>query len=153
MRNPMIKFFVVAALGCSVLIGCKGDGDTPGGGDLAQPVMIAERVNGNSDALKTIGTLHIETKAQYDALGDANIFPGDLDFDEYDLIIVALGEQPTAGYAVNIESVQLDEGDLAVTGKATAPGGDAITAQVLTYPYSAVSIPNTSASKVVPYID
>ena len=153
MRNPMMKLFVVAALASSALIGCKGDGDATCDSGLAQPVTIVQRVNGNSDAFKTIGALHIETKAQYDALGDAEIFPGDLDFDQFDLVIVALGEQRTGGYAVNIESVQLEGGDLAVTGKATTPGKDAITTQALTYPYSAVSIPNTSAGKVVPHID
>jgi hypothetical protein len=154
----MMKLFVVAALACSALVGCKGDGDAPsgpagGGTDLAQPVTILERVNGNSAALKTIGKMHIETQAAYDALGDADIFPGEIDFDANDLVIVALGEQATGGYSVNIASIQLQGGELAVTGKATAPGADAITTQALTYPYSAVLIPNTAADKVVTYID
>jgi hypothetical protein len=152
----MMNFLMVAALASTALIGCKGDGetDTPTDGvALAAPVAIGERVDGNSAALKTLGTYHIETKEQYDALGDADIFPGGLDFDESDLVIVALGEQPTGGYSVSIESIQLAGGELAVTGKATAPGADAVVTQALTYPYSAVSIPNTKADKVVPYID
>jgi hypothetical protein len=155
MQTRMMNLFIVAALSCSALIGCKGDGGTTvkAGSDLAQPVTILERVNGNSDALKTIGKMHIETQAQYDALGDADIFPGKIDFDANDLVIVALGEQPTGGYSVNIESIQIQGGELAVTGKASAPGADAITTQVLTYPYSAVLIENTSADKVVLYID
>ena len=150
-----MNLFVVAALSCSALIGCKGDGDASidSGTVLAQPVTILERVNGNSDALKTIGKMHIETKAQYDALGDADIFPGEIDFDANDLVIVALGEQSTGGYAINIESIQRQGGDLAVVGKASAPGADAITTQALTHPYSAVLIANTSADKVVTYID
>lgn len=158
MRTKMMNLFVVAALSSSALVGCKSDGDTAAdaadtGIELAQPVMILERVEGNSDALKSIGTMHIETQAQYDALGDANIFPGPIDFDANDLVIVALGEQPTGGFAVKIASIQLDGGELAVTGKATTPGPDAVTTQALTYPYSAVLIANTSADKVVPYID
>lgn len=159
MQNPMMKLFVVAALACSALIGCKGDGDAAATGpadgatDLAQPVTMLKRVNGNSAALKTIGKMHIETQADYDALGDANIFPGEIDFDVNDLVIVALGEQSTGGYSISIESIQLQGGELAVTGKASAPGADAITTQALTYPYSAVLIVNTSADKVVTYID
>ena len=154
MRTRMMNVVVMAALASFALIGCKGTGgSSSGGGDLAQPVMISERVNGSSAALKSLGTMHIETKADYDALGDAEIFPGGLDFDKYDLVIVALGEQPTGGYSVTIESIQLDGGELAVTGKASAPGPDAVTTQALTYPYSAVTIPNTKADKVVPYID
>ena len=152
-----MNLFIVAALSCSALIGCKSGGDasattTDKGTALAQPVTIIERVNGSSDALKSIGKMHIETKAQYDALGDANIFPGEIDFDANDLVIVALGQQPTGGYAINIASIHLQGGELAVTGKASAPGLDSVT-QALTYPYSAVLIANTDADNVVTYID
>ena len=157
MQNPMMKLFVVAVLSCLALVGCKNGGDAngsaDGGSDLAQPVTILERVNGDSAALKTIGKMHIETKAQYDALGDANIFPGEIDFDANDLVIVALGEQSTGGYSITIESIQLQGGELAVTGKASAPGPDAITTQALTYPYSAVLIANTSADLIVTHLE
>ena len=156
MKTRMMNVVVMAALASFALIGCKGSGggsSSSGGEDeLAQPVMIGERVNGNSAALKSLATMHIETKADYDALGDAEIFPGGLDFSKYDLVIVALGEQKTGGYSVNIESIQLEGDELAVTGKVTVPGADAVTTQALTYPYSAVSIPNTKASIVVPHI-
>lgn len=158
MQHPMMKLFIVAALSCSALVGCKGDGDTATAPadpvtDLAQPVTILERVTGDSPALKTIGKMHIQTQDQYDALGDADIFPGKVDFDAVDLVIVALGEQSTGGYAISIESIQLQGGELAVTGKASAPGADAVVTQALTYPYSAVLIANTDADKVVTYID
>lgn len=155
MRTRMMKLFVVTALACSALVGCKGDGGTTDavGSDLSQPVMILERVTGDSAALKTIGKMHIETQEAYDALGDADIFPGEIDFDANDLVIVALGKQNTGGYAINIESIQLEGGELAVTGKASAPGPGTVTTQALTYPYCAVLIPNTAADVVVTYID
>lgn len=156
MQTQMMNLFVVAALACSALVGCQKRVVPPAEevrSDLAQPVTILERVTGDSSALKTVGTMHIDTQAQYDALGDANIFPGEINFDANDLVIVALGEQPTGGYAVNIASIQLQAGELAISGKATTPGPDAVTTQALTYPYSAVLIPNTAADKVVPYID
>lgn len=153
MRNRMMYRFAVAALASLALAGCKGGGSADGGGDLAQPVVISERVSGDSAALKTIGTYHIETKEEYDALGDPNIFPGELDLGGYDLVIVALGERSTGGYSVDIESVQLDGTELLVNGKASAPAADAATTQAITYPYCAVLIPNTPADTVVPYID
>lgn len=154
MQTRMMNLFIVAALACSALVGCKGDGDTQDtAGGLAQPVTILERVNGSSAALKTIGKMHIETQQAYDALGDANIFPGEIDFGKNDLVIVAWGEKPTGGFSINIESIQLQGGELAVTGKASTPPADAVTTQALTYPYSAVLIPNTSADLIVTYID
>jgi len=152
MRTRIWNMLVVAALLSTVgMVGCK-NGSKAGSG-LAEPVAISESVSGNSAALKSIGAWHIETQEAYDALGDANIFPGELNLDKNDLVIVALGEQKTGGYSVAIESIQLVDGELAVTGKATAPGADAVTTQALTYPYSAVLIPNTDADSVVPYID
>ncbi|MEM6507213.1 MAG: protease complex subunit PrcB family protein [Planctomycetota bacterium] len=152
MRIWKMNLLLVAVLAGVTLTGCKSDGDT-GGTSLAQPVTILERVSGDSAALKELGSYHIETKAQYEALGDADIFPGEVDFDANDLVIVSLGERSTGGFAVNIESIQLAGGELAITGEATKPAeADAVT-QALTYPYSAVLIPNTSAEVVVPYID
>lgn len=161
MRTRTWKTLTLAALLGPALMftGCKGDGDTADGGDgnggagLAQPVTIVESVNGNSQALKTIGAMLIRTQAEYDALGDKNIFPGALDFDQHDLVIVALGEQNTGGYSVDITSIQLVGSELAIKGKATTPAADAIVTQALTYPYDAVIIANTTATTVVPYID
>ena len=150
MRNQMMKV-VVAGLACLALVGCKGGGSAIS--DSAQPVVIVERVTGDSDALKELGTLHITTQEKYDALGDKEVFPGGVDFDAYDLVIVALGQRPTGGYSVDIESIQFKGTELLVNGKATAPAPDAATTQSITHPYCAVLIPNTPADSVVPYID
>ena len=142
---------VVAALACVVLVGCKN-----GGGSIfssAEPVIILERVNGDSPALKELGTMHITTKSKYEALGDANIFPGEINFFEHDLVIVALGERNTGGYSVDIESIQKDGAELLVNGKVTTPAPDAATTQAITYPYTAVLVPNTGTDIIVPYID
>ncbi|MEM9346310.1 MAG: protease complex subunit PrcB family protein [Planctomycetota bacterium] len=154
MRIWKMNLLLVAALAGFVLTGCKSDGDENAGAtSLAQPVTILERVSGDSAALKDLGSYHIETQAQFDALGDAEIFPGEVDFDTNDLVIVALGERSTGGFAVKINSIQLSGGELAITGEATKPAETDAVTQALTYPYSAVLIPNTSADVVVPYID
>lgn len=159
MRNRTWKKLAVAALiGPSLLLaGCGGDPEpvTPDTPEvtLAQPVKMVESVNGNSTALKMIGPMLIKTQAEYDALGDANIYPGGVDFDQHDLVIVALGEQNTGGFSIDITSIQRVGSELAVNGKATRPGPDDIVTQAITYPYDAVIIPNTGASTAVAYID
>lgn len=160
MRNRTWKMLAVAALlgPAMMFVGCKGDGEgdtgsSTGGAMLAEPVKIVEHVSGNSPALSTIGHMLIRTQAEYDALGDKDIFPGGIDFEQYDLVIVALGEQPTGGYSVTISSIQQVGDELAITGKATTPGPDAIVTQALTYPYDAAIIPNTNTKTVVRYID
>lgn len=161
MRDRTWKMLAVAVLlGPALMVGCKGDGGGGGGtgpsaGEitLAQPVKIVESVKGNSQALKTIGVKLIKSKAAYDALGDAEIFPGGVDFGEYDLVIASLGEQPTGGYAIQINALQLEGDTLVVVGKATKPGADDATTQAFTYPYAAVTIEKTDATLVVPDID
>lgn len=141
--------------GCSS--GSKTDGDskkadTPAT-TLAEPVTIIESIKGNAPSLKTLGTMLIKTQAEFDALGEKDIFPGKLDFAKNDLVIIALGERMTGGYSVEINSIQLEGDKLFVNGKATAPGPDAITTQALTYPYAAVVIENTTATMAVPAVD
>lgn len=163
MQKQTLKMLVVAAmLGPALMIaGCKSDGD--GGSSsaagsstapatLAQPVTMVESVNGDSSALG-FGHMLIRTQAEYDALGDKDIYPGGVDFDKYDLVIVALGERKTGGYKIDITSIQMVGDELAITGKVTTPAPDAATTQALTYPYDAVIIANTDAKTVVPYID
>jgi hypothetical protein len=165
MRNRTWKTLAAAALLCPAiaLVGCKSDGDGDTGADagsdnapgvvLAEPVTIVESVSGNSPALPDLGTMLIRTQAEYDALGDKDIYPGKVDFDKHDLVIVALGERNTGGYSIEITSIQLVGGELAVTGQATRPGPDDAVTQAITYPYDAAIIANTDAKSVVPYID
>ncbi|MGB0766951.1 MAG: protease complex subunit PrcB family protein [Phycisphaeraceae bacterium] len=158
MRTRIWKTLAMAALvGAVGLTGCQSGSsdDEPEAKKtfLAEPVAIVEKVDGDSPALKTISWTHVQTQGEYADLGDPNIFPGEIDFDTYDLVVVALGEQPTGGYAITIESLQLTGGELAISGKVTTPAPDAAVTQALTYPYSAALIANTQASSVVPYIE
>ena len=162
MLNRTWKTLAVAALlGPSLaIVGCKHndhghDHDHDHNHDtvaLAEPVTILESKSGSSDAFKTIGRMLIKTQADYDALGKPDLHPG-IDFEANDLVIVALGEQPTGGYAIEITAIQ-EEGDtLFVVGSSSEPGEDAVVTQALTYPFAAAVIPNTSATLVVPQID
>jgi hypothetical protein len=53
---------------------------------------------------------------------------------------VFLGARQTGGYAVTITGVTLEDGTLVVRYAETAPGPDAIVAQVLTAPYHLVRV-------------
>ncbi len=61
-------------------------------------------------------------------------------FDKHSVILLSLGEQPTGGYAADIEAIQLIEDELYVQAVASAPkSGESVTQQ-LTYPFSAVIV-------------
>lgn len=157
MRNGTWKTLAAAALLCPamMLTGCKtgNDGKMDSAADvtLAEPVEVVERKSGNSSALESIGVMLVKTQAEYDAMGDDQIYPG-VDFLAHDLVIAALGEQPTGGYSIEITAVQQEGDTLFVEGVTSQPGDAAVT-QALTYPYAAAVIPNTDATIVVPDID
>jgi len=62
-------------------------------------------------------------------------------FGQYRLVVITMGEMPSAGYAVEI--VDLDESNGAkwvVDVTFTAPGPDDMVATVITYPYAVMAI-------------
>lgn len=157
MQNRTFKTLALALLiGPAMLVGCKSGGSedpaAPLAEPLAEPVTIVQSKTGDSAALKSIGVKLVKTQADYDALGDADIFAG-VDFEENDLVIASLGEQSTGGFSIEITSIQ-QEGDLLiVVGTSSRPGEDAVITQALTHPYAAVVIENTDATSPVPAID
>ncbi|MEM6506796.1 MAG: protease complex subunit PrcB family protein [Planctomycetota bacterium] len=162
MRNGTWKMLAVAALLCPafVLTACSTGGHhhhhehdhDHDEAALAEPVAIVASKTGDSSALKSIGVMHIKTKAQYDALGDPAIHP-DVDFETSDLVIAALGERPTGGFGIEITAIQLEGSTLVVQGKTMTPAADAAVTQALTYPFAAAVIAKTDASKLETDID
>jgi hypothetical protein len=64
-----------------------------------------------------------------------------VDFTRESVVGIFLGMRNTAGYSVAIASVTRDRSGLLVRYREHAPAADAITAQVLSFPYALVAIP------------
>jgi hypothetical protein len=76
-----------------------------------------------------------------------------LKFNNESVVLATLGEMPTAGYWINITSINQVGDALFIYGQANRPGTDEMAGQVLTYPYCAVVIPRTGATTVRDEID
>jgi hypothetical protein len=63
-----------------------------------------------------------------------------VDFTQSMVVGVFLGSRPTAGYAVEIISIERDGSDLVVLYRERAPGPGMITAQVITMPHHLVKL-------------
>jgi protease stability complex PrcB-like protein len=63
-----------------------------------------------------------------------------VDFSREMVLAVFMGSRPTAGYSVEITSVDARDGGIVVSYHETAPPRDAITAQILTSPYYMVAV-------------
>ena len=59
------------------------------------------------------------------------------------MVVLALGERPTSGYWADIQGAQVSGDTLYVQGVANRPAADAMTAQMITYPYAIALIDKT----------
>jgi len=64
-----------------------------------------------------------------------------VDFGREMVIAVFVGSRPTAGYSVEVTSVEERDGKTVVSYRELAPARDAMTAQILTSPYHIVAVP------------
>ena len=132
----------------ALLTGCE-TARTPGpAGEShqgARAVPVIEQVHGNDPSLDQPVVTLVQDRAALQRLG-ANALEGmDVNFSEYDVIVFALGEQPTGGYWAHITGVQQVGDVLYVQGLANQPAEDQAVTQALTYPYAVAVIPKTTA--------
>jgi hypothetical protein len=67
-----------------------------------------------------------------------------VDFSKEMVVAVFLGSKPTPGYGVTIVSAAEERGAVHVRYSETSPPADAISAQVITYPFAIVAIPKSA---------
>lgn len=70
-----------------------------------------------------------------------------VDFGREMVVAMFMGSRPTAGYSVEVTSVEKRDGKTIVSYRELAPSRDIVTAQILTSPYHIVAVP-TSAGEV-----
>ena len=63
-----------------------------------------------------------------------------LDVQSSNFVILNMGEQPSAGYSIGVESVEETEKNIIITVKDTAPKAGSMVAQVMTYPFCVIKV-------------
>ncbi|MCC7407923.1 MAG: protease complex subunit PrcB family protein [Phycisphaeraceae bacterium] len=120
------------------------------------PVAIVRQIRGDDPGLTEPAIVLVKSRAQLAALGSRYLLGRvSHDLENYDLVLVALGERPTAGYWADIQGVQHDpqQRALFVQARVNRPSDQDTTAQVVTHPFAAVLIPKTPAVRVRPEIE
>ncbi len=102
---------------------------------------------GDSAALTLPGVRLIKSEEQLRALGSDELLAIAVDFDDSDLVVVSMGEQPTGGYWCDVTAVQQVGNTLWVQATVNRPGEDEVVTQALTYPYCAAVIEKTAATR------
>jgi len=79
--------------------------------------------------------------------------PPEVNFSNSFILLVALGEKPTAGYSVEIGRVVREGQRLVVEVRAVEPSPDRMLATVITRPYALVRIERQSGLEKVVFVD
>lgn len=59
---------------------------------------------------------------------------------DYNYVILNMGEKNTSGYSIDVEKVEETDKNIIITVKENSPAQDAMTMQVISYPYTVVKI-------------
>ncbi len=121
--------------------------------EVTTPVRILRDAAGNDPACKQVDAMLIRSQAQFDELASDQLGELYVDFASEMLVVVALGERPTSGYAVKITNISRSGRVLFVQGTTTRPNEGDITLSMLTYPYAAAVIALSDADRIEPEID
>ena len=121
--------------------------------ETTTPVQILRDAAGNDPACKQVDAVLIRSQAQFDDMASEALGELYVDFESEMLVVVALGERPTSGYAVKITNISQSGQVLFVQGTTTRPDDAEITLPMLTYPYAAAVIARSDADRIAPEID
>jgi hypothetical protein len=62
------------------------------------------------------------------------------DINNSNYVILNMGEKSTGGYSIGVEKVEETDKNIIITVKEKSPAPDAMTMQVITYPYTVVKV-------------
>lgn len=158
MRSMTFAFATLLMTGSLVLVGCAGSNPSesePPMADAPKPmadsVPILGKVAGDQLPIKSHGLGTID-QAAFDSLGLREKFEAEgvaVDFSKHSVVLFSLGEQPTGGFAADINGLQIKGNQLYIQATAIAPGDGATTTQALTYPYCAAAVEKLPAGLTV----
>lgn len=140
---PLIALLLLAACGSTGTF--SGHGGT-------RAATILNHVDGSDPGFPEAGVYLINSPGELEVLGSELLTSVAVDFANQSMIVLALGEQPTTGWAAHINGAQHIGGQLYVQGTAQGPGEDEAVGQALTYPVAAVIVPKLNAEMIHPEI-
>ncbi|MBE0487300.1 protease complex subunit PrcB family protein [Marinobacter sp.] len=139
--TPRIARFLFAPLTAAILTACSATGGASGGEPQVRQVTQSAHCG-----LTGPGVALVRSSAELEALldlGGQNISTGvirQVNLEEEALVIVTLGQKPTAGYGVGLDSATRDNHTLKLAMKVTEPAPDMMVAQVITSPCVVLAI-------------
>ena len=112
---------------------------------VAMPILAEG--TGNNHNLKRAGLYLIQSEDQLASMGLDELFSS-ARFDQQSLILLALGERPTGGYAATITGVTQVCDRIHVRGTAVSPGPDDAVTLAYTHPYAMAVVSKVTGTLV-----
>jgi len=139
MLRQMQSLFLIGLL--LITTGCGSPSPVKVSGSTGtEPVEILRQHMGNDEAFAKIGGMLLNSASDT----TANLGTLAPDFNTESVIVVALGEVPTAGFGITITGVQKQGDKVFVQFKTSQPGD--VAAQVISYPFAAVAVPKLTGT-------
>ncbi|MEQ9544625.1 MAG: protease complex subunit PrcB family protein [Marinobacter sp.] len=140
LRYPRVGFVVSVLLfaGCAATVSRS---ETSEGAPLARQVTQSDHCG-----LTAPGVVYVE---RYDQLQRLSRLPAQnlaldslvsVDFEREHLVLVGLGQKPTGGYGVTLESSAITEGVLELSVNVRQPSADTMVTQALTTPCAVIAV-------------
>ncbi len=126
-----------------LVAGCNGQEETPAQARVGQEVPIFREFQGQQGPFPDRAFLAIQRPEAWNALWGDQPAP-EIDFSRQTVLVALMGQQPTAGYTIDIVDVRATGQNIMAYVATQRPDPDDVVAQVLTYPYSMVVVPKLS---------
>ena len=105
--------------------------------------IFTELFSGIPDARRLVIRTSVEWNALWEEVTQNRMPkppPPEVDFEQYMVIVAAMGSRPTGGYTVTVDEVNQGQGQLLAEVRETSPGPTCMTTQALTAPVTAVRV-------------
>lgn len=160
MRPKTFAFATVLMTAPILLGGCAGSSSSEPAPEaemtetvkpMADSVPILGKVAGDQLPIQShgLGTINEST---FDSLGLREKFSEEgveVDFTKHSVVLFSLGQQPTGGFAADINGLQIKGDQLYVQATAIAPGKDEAATQAQTNPFCAAAVEKLPAGLTV----
>ncbi len=154
----MLRYLLIFILGLN-LVACGNSGEanindisdmedsleTISRGTMGSPVMLPSENNG--EVIITDQERFSELwKQMHQGIGNDYDEAPEIDFSNFMVVGVFMGEMPSSGYSIRINEVAAADESLKVHVSRTEPGPNCMNLTVITYPHHIVKIPATDKS-------
>jgi hypothetical protein len=130
---------VISVLIVFVLISCGAKKTADSGSKVLYEVLTEQSDGGGNIKFFEILTEPNEIKMlESDPLLKDKMKNDDISNSNY--VILNMGEKNTGGYSIKVEKVEETDKNIIITVKEVNPAADAMTIQVITYPYTVVKV-------------